>query len=117
MAITLTADSTWTATSTGTGSLSFIASIHMTGRNESDKLPIFSTDYNGLYDEGNGFSADFSSTQFKFSWAYVPTYYEGYGYINQLTLQREGDTFLTTYHNMVKLDDFKATYDASGIKY
>ncbi|MBR5703054.1 MAG: hypothetical protein IKX45_02250 [Bacteroidales bacterium] len=117
MSITLVADSTWAVTSTGTGSLSFIADIYMTGRKESDKSPLFSTDYNGYYDEGNGFSAEFVSPLLKYYWTYVPTYYEGFGYYNILTLMCEGDTYLTTYLNMVKLDSFKATYDASGIKY
>ena len=74
MSITLVADSTWTFTSTGVGVLSFIGSIHMSGR-ATDKSPLLSADYNGFYDEGNGFTADFSSPLLKYYWGYVPTYY------------------------------------------
>ena len=116
MSITLSDDSTWTFTSTGTGVLSFIGSMHMTGR-ASDKSPLLSADYTGLYDEGNGFTADFSSPLLKYYWEYVPTYYEGYGYYNQFTLMRSGDAYMTTYHNTIKLDDFKATYKGTEIDY
>ena len=116
LSITLVADSTWTFTSTGVGVLSFIGNIHMTGR-ATDKSPLLSADYNGLYDEGNGFTADFSSPLLKYYWGYVPTYYEGYGYYNQFTLMREGDAYLTTYLNTVKLDDFKTSYSSSDVDY
>ena len=116
MTITLTADSTWTFASTGTGVLSFIGTLHMTGRAE-DKSPYLDAEYNGLYDEGNGFNASFNSTLLKYYWGYVPTYYEGYGYYNQFTLMREGDTYLTTYQNTIKLDDLKLTYKGSETEY
>ena len=116
MTITLTADSTWTFASTGTGVLSFIGTLHMTGRAE-DKSPYLSAEYNGLYDEGNGFNASFNSTLLKYYWGYVATYYEGYGYYNQFTMMREGDAYLTTYQNAMKLDDFKLTYKGAETEY
>ena len=116
MTITLTADSTWTFTSTGTGVLSFSGTLHMTGRAE-DKSPLLSAAYNGVYDEGNGFTADFNSTLLKFYWGYIATYYEGYGYYNQFTLMREGEAYTTTYQNAVKLDDLKLTYKGAEIEY
>ena len=116
MSITLTADSTWTFSSTGTGILAFNGTLHMTGR-ATDKSPLISAAYNGFYDEGNGFTANFNSTLIKFYWGYVPTYYEGYGYYNQFTLMREGEAHMTTYQNATKLDDFKITYNGSDLKY
>lgn len=117
MTITLSADSTWTFTSTGTGVLSFIGTLHMTGRNKDDKSPCFSAGFTGLYDEGNGFTAEFGSPLLKLYWTYVPTFYEGYGYYSQFTLLREGETYLTTYYNATKLDDFTCTYKGTDVGY
>ena len=117
MTITLTADSTWTFASTGNGVLSFIGTLHMTGRNKDDKSPYLSAEYTGLYDEGNGFTAEFTSPLMKLYWGYVPTYYEGYGYYNQFTLMREGESYLTTYYNAAKLDEFKSTYKGTAVEY
>ena len=116
MNITLTADSTWTFASNGTGQLAFSGTLRMTGR-ATDKSPLISATYNGVYDEGNGFTADFSSPNIDFNWEYVPSYYEGYGYYNQYTLMRKGKAYLTTYNNSVKLDDFNLSYEKSEIKY
>ena len=53
----------------------------------------------------------------KLYWGYVPTYYEGYGYYNQFTLMREGESYLTTYYNAAKLDEFKSTYKGTAVEY
>lgn len=117
MSITNVADSTWIFLSTGTGSLFFTGTIIMTGRSSTDNIPIFDTDYNGTYDEGNGLTANFSSALLEITWKLTPVYVQGYGYMYQYYMSRKGDTRLTTYYNSVMIDDFKATYDGTDIKY
>ena len=116
MDIQLIADSTWSFTSTGTGMISFIGTLHMTGRN-TEKYATFNADYNGMYDENNGFSADFSSAKLEFSLLPSLTYAEGYGYVSQLKLFCYGDAVLKTYLNTAPLDNVTTTFKGDELSY
>lgn len=116
MSITLTADSTWTFTSADASSISFTGTLKLAGRDKNKAL-ILNATYAGVYDEGNGFSADFGSDNLKHYWENMPVYYQGYGYFNQLTLMREGEAYLTTWKGTSKLDELKLTYKGSEVSY
>lgn len=116
MEIQLVADSTWTFASTGTGALSFAGNIRMTGRND-EKYATFQSDYIGVYDEGNGFTADFSSAKLEFSLQTSMIYVEGYGYTPKLMLFCYGDAILKTYNNSTLLDNVTTTFKGDEISY
>lgn len=110
------ADSTWTFASTGGEALSFIGNIVMTGRNE-EKFADLRSSFNGLYDEGNGFTADFSSTKLEFSLRTTPVYMEGFGISMQRKLHCYGDAVLKTYLNSTPLDNVTTTFNGADISY
>lgn len=116
MDIQLIADSTWSFSSTGAGMISVLGTLHMTGRN-TDKYATFNADYNGMYDESNGFSADFSSSKLEYSLQPGYAYVEGYGYVSQLKLYCYGDALLKTYLNTVPLDNVTTTFKGDEISY
>ena len=116
MDIQRTADSTLAFTSTGTGYMSFAGTIRMTGRNK-EKYPTFSVSYNGLYDEDNGYTASFSSSKLDYSLETVPTYIDGYGYSNVLTLLCYGEAVLKTFLNGNPLDNVTTIFKGDGIDF
>ena len=116
MDIKLTADSTLTFSSTGTGYLSFVGTIRMTGRNK-EKYPTFSVNYDGIYDEDNGYTASFSSSKLDYSLETVSGYLDGYGYSNMLTLLCYGDAVLKTFLNGSPLDSVTTTFKGDEISY
>ena len=116
MQIQHVADSTWSFSSTGSGSVSFLGTILMSGRNK-EGYPILDADYDGFYDEGDGFSADFSSAKLEYTLQTVPNYVQGYGYVSQLTILCYGTAALKTYLNNAPLDSVTTTFDGQDINY
>lgn len=115
MDIQRSADSTLTFTSTGTGYITFAGTIRMTGRNK-EKYPTFSVSYNGLYDEDNGYTASFSSTKLDYSLETVPSYIEGYGYSNALTLLCYGEAVMKTFLDGSPLDNVTTVFKGDEIE-
>lgn len=115
MSIQHIADSTWSFSGTGTGSVSFLGTIFMSGRNK-EGYPILNADYDGSYDEGDGYSADFFSAKLEYTLETAPVFIEGYGYVSQLTLMCHGTAMLKTYRNFVPLDSVTTTFDGKDIK-
>ena len=116
MQIQHVADSTWSFSRTGTVSVSFLGTIFMSGRNK-EGYPILDADYNGFYDEGDGFSADFSSAKLEYTLQPIPKFVQGYGYVSQLTIMCYGTAALKTYLNNAPLDSVTTTFDGQDIKY
>lgn len=110
------ADSTWSFSSTGTGSVTFLGTIFMSGRNK-EGYPILGADYDGFYDEGDGYSADFSSAKLEYTLETTPVFVQGYGYVYQLTILCYGTAALKTYLNNAPLDSITTTFDGQDIKY
>lgn len=116
MDIQRTADSTWSFTSTGTGAVSFAGTIVMTGRNE-EKFANLRSVFTGLYDEGNGFTAEFSSSKLEFSLRTIPVMMEGLGYTTQRRLLCFGDVMLKTYMDSQLLDSVTTTFKGDDLSY
>lgn len=117
MQIQASTDSAWTFISTGTGSLSFVGNLKMTGRSSSDKTARFCADITALYDEENGFTAELTSSKLDFVWGNVPVYYESIGFFNQYTLLVYGDAIISTYKNFELLDNLTVHYKGSEYDY
>ncbi|MBQ9309545.1 MAG: hypothetical protein IJ222_01615 [Bacteroidales bacterium] len=104
-------DSTWTYTCLEDGTrLDYVGNLKMTGR-DSRKLPVFVSDFGGTYDEGDGYTATFSSLgDIKFRWeAQSGTPYYGYSSISY-SIFREGKMQMTTYYENTKLDEITLTF-------
>ena len=114
MDITRSADSAWTVSSTGTGMLAFTGAIRMTGRNE-EKYPVFTSNYNGIYDEGDGFTAEFNSSKLDFTLRTSQEYVEGYGIVTRLKLNCYGNAIMKTYLDSAPLDNVTTTFDGGKI--
>ncbi|MBP5720224.1 MAG: hypothetical protein J6W82_04075 [Bacteroidales bacterium] len=116
MDVQLVADSTWTFASTGTGAVAFSGIIKMTGRND-EKYPVFDASYTGAYDEGNGFTADFSSAKLTLTIKTSQEYVEGYGIASRLMLHCYGDAQMKTYRNSQNLDSVTTTFNGDKVSY
>ena len=116
MEVMLVADSTWSVSSTGTGMLSFTGNIKMTGRND-EKYPVFDASYVGAYDEGNGFTADFSSAKLTMSLKTSQEYIKGYGFSSRLVLFCYGEGLMKTYQNSQNLDSVTTTFQGDKVTY
>jgi len=112
-------DSTWTFSSVSDASLDFVGTVKMEGRN-SNRFPIFSVEYSGKYDEGNGYTADFRSIEpVLFYWTVRDIYNIYYNDVANMNwvLYRKGKVEMITYLNNKQLDTSIVTYDGENVIY